>query len=47
MTNKLVGEKRVYWGYISILAFTGEGSLDRNSEQGRNLEARTDAEAGS
>jgi len=39
MTKKQVGEESVYMAYISISLFITEGTLDRNSEQGRSLEA--------
>jgi hypothetical protein len=45
MTKKLVGKERVYSAYTSTLLFITRGSQDRNSTQGRNLEAGADAEA--
>jgi hypothetical protein len=33
MTEKQVGEERVYWAYISALIFITEGSKDRNSNR--------------
>jgi hypothetical protein len=45
MTKKQVGEERVYSAYISTLLLITKGSQDRNSHNGRNLEAGLDAEA--
>ena len=36
---------KVYLAYISTTLFIAEGSQDRNSNKGRNLEAGPDAEA--
>ena len=45
MTKKEVREERAYLAYTSISLFIMEGSQDRNSKQGRVLEAGADAEA--
>jgi hypothetical protein len=45
MTEKQVVEERVYSASTSISLFNTKGSQDRNSKQGRNLDAAGDAEA--
>jgi hypothetical protein len=42
MTRKQIGEERIYLVYTSFLLFIIKGSQNRNSEQGRNLEAEAD-----
>ena len=43
--QKQVGEERIYLTCVSTSQFILKGHQDRNSKQGRNLEAGADAEA--
>jgi hypothetical protein len=45
MTKMKVEEEKTYSTYTSILLFIMEGSQERNSQRGRNLEVGADAEA--
>ena len=48
MTERQVGEERIYLSYTSISLFVIKGIQDKTSKelkQGRNLEAEADAEA--
>ena len=45
MTEIQVGKEIVYLAYTSTSLFNTKGRQDRNSKQGRNLEAGADAEA--